>query len=69
MLIDSEYRNELLRLDRERGLRALFEAHQEEVRRVSVDSPYVVRDMDVWEDYRALHEEMFGVAPATAPRG
>ncbi|MBA2647683.1 MAG: nucleotidyltransferase family protein [Pyrinomonadaceae bacterium] len=69
VLIDSEYRNELLRLDRERGLRALFEAHQEEVRRVSVDSPYVVRDMDVWEDYRALHEEMFGVAPAAAPRG
>ncbi len=69
VLIDSEYRDELLHLDPQRGLRALFESHREDVRRVSVDSPYVARDMDVWEDYRALHEEMFGVPPAASPRG
>ncbi len=70
MLIDAEYRDELLHLDTQRGLRALIESHRGEVRRVSVDSPYVVRDMDVWEDYYTLHEEVFGVPPsAAAPRG
>ncbi|HVF86089.1 MAG TPA: nucleotidyltransferase family protein [Pyrinomonadaceae bacterium] len=66
VLIGSEYRDELLHLDPQRGLRALFESHREDVRRVSVDSPYVVRDMDVWEDYCALHEEVFGVPPSVA---
>jgi len=33
------------------------------VRRVPVNSPYVARDMDTWEDYRQLHEDVFGSAP------
>lgn len=66
VLIDLEYRDGLLHLDPQRGLRALFETHREDVRRVSVDSPYVARDMDVWEDYCALHEEVFGVPPSAA---
>jgi CTP:molybdopterin cytidylyltransferase MocA len=65
VLIDLGYRDELLNLDPERGLRSLFEAHRPEVRRVPVESPYVVRDMDTWEDYRRLHEDVFGVSPAT----
>ena len=64
VLIDLVYRNELLTLDPERGLRALFEAHRKEVRRVPVESPYVARDMDTWEDYVGLHQEVFGVSPA-----
>jgi CTP:molybdopterin cytidylyltransferase MocA len=64
VLIDLGYRNELLNLDPERGLRALFEAHRPEVRRVPVKSPYVAQDMDTWEDYRRLHEDVFGVPPA-----
>jgi molybdenum cofactor cytidylyltransferase len=63
VLIDLIYRQELLALDPHKGLRALFAAHREEVRRVPVDSPYVARDMDTWEDYRRLHKEVFGVAP------
>ena len=65
VLIDLVYRQELLELDPRKGLRALFAAHREEVRRVPVNSPYVARDMDTWEDYRRLYEDVFGVAPAS----
>jgi molybdenum cofactor cytidylyltransferase len=63
VLVDLAYRDELLALDRQSGLRALFAAHRDEVRRVPVESPYVARDMDTWEDYRRLHEDVFGVSP------
>jgi len=63
VLIDLRFRDELLSLDPERGLRALFAAHRAEVRRVRVESPYVARDMDTWEDYRRLHEDVFGTLP------
>jgi molybdenum cofactor cytidylyltransferase len=64
VLIDMAYRDELLALDPAQGLRALFAAHREQVRRRPVASPYVARDMDTWEDYRRLHEDVFGVSPA-----
>jgi molybdenum cofactor cytidylyltransferase len=60
VLIDSSFREELLNLDRERGLRGLFENHREEVLRAPVSTPYVARDMDTWDDYRALYLEIFG---------
>ena len=63
VLIDLAYRKELLALDPASGLRALFMAHRNEVRRVPVASPYVAWDMDKWEDYRRLHEDVFGVPP------
>lgn len=63
VLIDSRFRQELLKLDPERGLRSLFDAHEEAVRRVPVDSPFVARDMDTWQDYVRLHREVFGNAP------
>ena len=63
VLVDLSLREELLTLDPQTGLRALFDAHRAEVRRVPVESPYVARDMDTWEDYRRLHEEVFGVSP------
>jgi CTP:molybdopterin cytidylyltransferase MocA len=63
VLIDRGFRKELLQLDAERGLRALFDAHGDEVLRLSVATPYVARDMDTWDDYRALHKDVFGVAP------
>jgi molybdenum cofactor cytidylyltransferase len=62
-LVDLAYRGELSRLDEGRGLRGLFDGHADEVLRVEVESPYVARDMDTWEDYRALHSEVFGVPP------
>ena len=66
VLIDMAYRDELLVLDPAQGLRGLFAAHREKVRRVKVESAYVARDMDTWEDYRRLYEDAFGVSPAPA---
>jgi molybdenum cofactor cytidylyltransferase len=67
VLIDLCYRPELLHLDPQKGLRALFDAHRGEVLRVPVDSPYIARDMDTWDEYRALHQEIFGDVPPLAP--
>jgi molybdenum cofactor cytidylyltransferase len=63
VLIDGRFREELLKLDPERGLRSLFDAHRAAVRRVRVDSSFVARDMDTWQDYVALHREVFGHVP------
>ena len=63
VLVDLGYRDELMTLDPRRGLRALFDAHRAAVRRVPVSSAYVARDMDTWEDYRRLHQDVFGVSP------
>lgn len=63
VLIDLCFRQELLNLDPNRGLKAIFDEHQQLVRRVEVDSPYIARDVDTWDDYRALYNEIFGVSP------
>jgi molybdenum cofactor cytidylyltransferase len=63
VLVGGSLRASLLNLDEAGGLRALFDAHAGEVLRLPVASEYVARDMDTWEDYRALHEEIFGVPP------
>ena len=65
VLIDLTYRHELLHLDSRTGLRSLFEAHRNEVLRLPIESPYVARDMDTWEDYLALHHEVLGWVPST----
>jgi molybdenum cofactor cytidylyltransferase len=64
VLIDLAYGAELLQLDSQRGLRALFDAHRAEIRRLSVESPFVARDMDTWDEYVALHTDVFGYPPA-----
>lgn len=63
VLIDLSYRDELKRLDSDVGLRGFFNKHRAEVLRLPVDSPFVARDMDTWEDYCALHEDVFGRKP------
>ncbi|HEV7374307.1 MAG TPA: nucleotidyltransferase family protein [Pyrinomonadaceae bacterium] len=63
VLIDLSFREELMNLDPQRGLRALLELHRETTLRLPVASPYVVRDMDTWDDYRALYREVFGTEP------
>ena len=60
VLVDLGFRSELLNLSSLGGLRALFGAHKNEVVRVPVSSPYIARDMDTWDDYRTLHEEVTG---------
>jgi molybdenum cofactor cytidylyltransferase len=67
VLIDLRYRTELQNLDPARGLRALFETHRDQVKRVPVDSPFVARDMDTWDDYHALYKEVFGEPPPERP--
>jgi molybdenum cofactor cytidylyltransferase len=63
VLVDLAFREELLALDQKRGLRALFDAQREQVRCVLVESPYIARDIDTWDDYRTLHQEVFGTTP------
>jgi CTP:molybdopterin cytidylyltransferase MocA len=63
VLVDLRFRAELLGLPEDRGLRALFDAHREETLRLHVASGYVVRDIDTWEEYTALHREVFGRTP------
>jgi molybdenum cofactor cytidylyltransferase len=63
VLVDLAFREELLGLVARRGLRALFDAHRAEVLRLPAASPFVARDMDTWEDYRALHRDVFGKEP------
>ena len=63
LLVDLSLREELSGVVREKGLRSLFDAHRAEVLRVPAASPYVARDMDTWEEYAALHEEIFGEPP------
>ena len=60
VLVDLSFKSELLELSSKQGLRALFEAHPEALKRLPVDSPFIARDMDTWDDYRALHEEATG---------
>ena len=66
VLVDLSLRAELLNLPTSGGLRAFFESHRELVRRLPVNSPFIARDMDTWDDYRALHLEATG-KPAPEP--
>ena len=60
VLVDLKLREELLSLDPERGLKGLFDKYKNQVRRVEVNSPFIARDIDTWDDYRALCAEIFG---------
>jgi molybdenum cofactor cytidylyltransferase len=68
VLVDLRFRSELLNLTESGGLRALFESHREAVRRVAVESPFIARDMDTWDDYTALHLEATGKPAPEPPR-
>ena len=63
VLIDLHYRADLQNLDPDNGLRGFFDSHRTAVRRLPVDSPFVARDMDTWDDYVRLHEAVFGHKP------
>ena len=60
VLIDLSFREDLITLDQSGGLRQFLKTHEADVKRLPVDSPFVARDMDTWDDYLALHEEAFG---------
>src|SRR6185503_19547828 len=63
VLVDLSFRAALLSLDQTGGLRELLKTHASEVKRLPVDTPFVARDMDTWDDYLALYEEAFGHPP------
>jgi molybdenum cofactor cytidylyltransferase len=67
VLVDLSFRRELLSLDPDRGLKAFFDVHRDDLRRLDVNSNYIARDMDTWDDYAALHQEVFGVPPPEPP--
>jgi len=60
VLVDLNLRAELLGLEPATGLKGMFDRHKNDVRRIEVDSPYVARDLDTWDDYQRLHSEIFG---------
>jgi molybdenum cofactor cytidylyltransferase len=60
VLVDLDFKSELLNLGSSGGLRTLFEAHSTSVQRIEVDSPFIARDMDTWDDYLTLHREATG---------
>jgi len=66
VLVDLSFRSELLRLTSTGGLKALFDTHRSTVTRLPVESPYVARDIDTWDDYKALHQELTA-KPAPEP--
>ena len=68
VLIDLSFREELVSLNPSGGLKSFFSEHQAQVRRVPVDSNYIARDMDTWDDYAALHQDVFGVPAPELPR-
>jgi len=68
VLVDLSFRRELRKLPVSGGLKAFFDSHREAVRRVPVDSPFIARDMDTWDDYRALHLEATGKPAPEPPR-
>lgn len=67
VLVDLGFRAELLKLSQSGGLRTFFEAHASEVKRIPVDSPFIARDMDTWDDYKALHLEATGQPAPNVP--
>lgn len=67
VLIDLRFREELLSLDPNAGMKAFFEAHREQVKRLPVKANFIARDIDTWDDYRVLHQEIFGVPPPALP--
>jgi molybdenum cofactor cytidylyltransferase len=68
VLVDLSFKPELLNLPLTGGLRALFEAHADEVVRLPVNSPFIARDLDTWDDYTALHLEITGRPAPEPPR-
>lgn len=69
VLVDLSFRESLLHLDSQSGLRWLFDNNKDMIARVPVNSPFVARDIDTWDDYRALHRQVFGTEPPELKKG
>jgi molybdenum cofactor cytidylyltransferase len=60
VVIGLKYRDTVLALDPDEGLRGLMRAHPDDIDEAEVDDPNILRDLDVPEDYVDLQE---GVKP------
>lgn len=67
VLIDLDFKEQLLALDPHKGLKGFFADHRGQTVRVPVTSAFIVQDMDTWADYQALHEKIFGTRPSVHP--
>ena len=65
VLIDLSFRDKLLELNSHGGLRGFLEGHRGEVVRVPMNSPFIARDLDTWDDYLTLHHDVFRFFPPT----
>ena len=63
VLVDQSYFGELQALDPGAGLRKFFRGHANGTTRLAVNSEYIARDLDTWDDYVELHQEIFGKTP------
>jgi len=68
VLVDLAYKDELLHLNPDSGLKGFFDRHKDEVCRLPLESVFIARDMDTWDDYLSLHQEVFGTDPRTERR-
>ena len=50
------YKEVLLSLRGDTGGRSVIDAHEDDLLEVPVDSPGVIRDIDLWEDYQTARE-------------
>lgn len=62
VLVDGTLAQELTKLDPASGLQSLTRGRFS-VATLEVDSPYVVEDIDTWDDYRRIHKSVFGYEP------
>jgi len=65
VLLDSSYKKQLEKIGLPGGLKVFLAVHGSEVERLPVASPYIARDLDTWDDYSALHQEIFHQPPGS----
>jgi molybdenum cofactor cytidylyltransferase len=56
VLFDRSLFPDLLRLEGDRGGRALFTHHAKQLKYLDVDDPTVIRDVDDWADYASIRD-------------
>ncbi|MFN2531894.1 MAG: NTP transferase domain-containing protein [Pyrinomonadaceae bacterium] len=63
VLVDLGFRDALSHLDSAKGLKGFLDAQRTAVKHLPVDCPFIARDIDTWDDYTALHCDVFGKLP------
>lgn len=58
IIIDIAFRQNILAIDPERGLRQIVYSHPQDVLRVDVETDAVIQNMNTWADYQRLLERI-----------